>query len=97
MTLCLGQLVREVQHMYRGPAVPPACACSAARASQRPMDLTKAGKLLLLWSPAAATADRIFVMEKGEIIQSGTHTELLQQSGLYRSLWNQHQLQEILQ
>ena len=46
---------------------------------------------------AAATADRIFVMDKGEIIQSGTHTELLQQSGLYRSLWNQHQLQEILQ
>lgn len=46
---------------------------------------------------AAATADRIFVMDKGEIIQSGTHAELLQQSGLYRSLWNQHQLQEILQ
>ena len=46
---------------------------------------------------AAATADRIFVMDKGEIVQSGTHTELLQQSGLYRSLWNQHQLQEILQ
>jgi len=45
---------------------------------------------------AAATADRIFVMDKGEIIQSGTHTELLKQAGLYRSLWNQHQLEEIL-
>lgn len=45
---------------------------------------------------AAATADRIFVLDKGEIVQSGTHAELLQQSGLYRSLWNQHQLEEIL-
>lgn len=45
---------------------------------------------------AAATADRIFVMDKGEIVQSGTHPELLQEAGLYRSLWNQHQLKEIL-
>lgn len=45
---------------------------------------------------AAATADRIFVMDKGEIVQYGTHAELLQQPGLYRSLWNQHQLEEIL-
>lgn len=45
---------------------------------------------------AAATADQIFVMDNGEIVQSGTHTELLQQPGLYRSLWNQHQLEEIL-
>lgn len=45
---------------------------------------------------AAATADRIFVMEAGEIVQTGTHSELLQNQGLYRSLWNQHQLEEIL-
>jgi ATP-binding cassette subfamily B protein len=45
---------------------------------------------------AAATADRILVMDRGQVIQSGTHAELLQQPGLYRSLWNQHQLEEIL-
>ncbi len=45
---------------------------------------------------AAATADRILVMDQGEIVQTGTHTELLQQPGLYRTLWNQHQLEEIL-
>jgi ATP-binding cassette subfamily B protein len=46
---------------------------------------------------AAATSDRIFVMDSGQIVQSGTHTELLQQPGVYQTLWNQHQLEEILQ
>ena len=45
---------------------------------------------------AAATADRIFVMDAGQIVQIGTHTGLLEQPGLYRSLWNQHQLEEVL-
>ncbi len=46
---------------------------------------------------AAATSDRILVMDRGQIVQSGTHTELLQQLGLYQNLWNQHQLEEFLQ
>ena len=46
---------------------------------------------------AAATADRIFVMDKGEIVQMGTHKALLYQPGLYQSLWQEHQLEEILQ
>jgi ATP-binding cassette subfamily B protein len=45
---------------------------------------------------AAATADRLFVMDAGRIVQTGTHTELLASPGLYQSLWNQHQLEEIL-
>lgn len=32
-------------------------------------------------------ADRILVIEKGEIVQSGKHTELSRQDGLYRRLW----------
>ncbi|MGB3639833.1 MAG: ABC transporter ATP-binding protein [Rivularia sp. (in: cyanobacteria)] len=45
---------------------------------------------------AAAAADRIFVMEKGKIVQTGTQIELLQQPGLYRDLWSQHQVEELL-
>lgn len=45
---------------------------------------------------AAATADRIFVMDKGEIVQIGNHSQLLQTEGLYKKLWHQHQIEELL-
>jgi ATP-binding cassette, subfamily B, multidrug efflux pump len=45
---------------------------------------------------AAATADRIFVMEHGEIVQTGTHQQLLAQEGLYQWLCSQNQLEELL-
>jgi ATP-binding cassette subfamily B protein len=34
-------------------------------------------------------ADRIFVLEKGHIIESGRHHELLEQKGLYFAMWRQ--------
>jgi ATP-binding cassette, subfamily B, multidrug efflux pump len=45
---------------------------------------------------AAALADRILVMDKGEIVQSGSHNELIDQPGLYQWLWSQNQLEEML-
>lgn len=45
---------------------------------------------------AAASADRIFVMDKGKVVQVGTQEELMQQPGLYRTLWGQHQVEELL-
>lgn len=45
---------------------------------------------------AAATADRIMVMDRGQIIQTGTHAELVEQPGLYQSLWNRQKLEEVL-
>jgi len=45
---------------------------------------------------AAATADRILVMDEGKIVQNGTHESLVHQPGLYQSLWQQHQLKEVL-
>lgn len=45
---------------------------------------------------AAATCDRILVMQQGQIVQAGTHADLVAQPGLYQTLWNQHKLKEVL-
>jgi ATP-binding cassette subfamily B protein len=34
-------------------------------------------------------ADRIYVLEKGEVVETGTHESLLQEKGLYYAMWRQ--------
>ena len=34
-----------------------------------------------------STLDRLVVMEQGEIVEAGTHAELVQASGVYADLW----------
>jgi ATP-binding cassette, subfamily B, bacterial len=34
-------------------------------------------------------ADRIYVLERGHIVESGRHSELLEQKGLYYAMWRQ--------
>jgi ATP-binding cassette subfamily B protein len=34
-------------------------------------------------------ADKIYVLEKGEIVETGTHAELLNEKGLYYAMWRQ--------
>jgi ATP-binding cassette subfamily B multidrug efflux pump len=34
-----------------------------------------------------AAMDRLLVMDKGQVVEEGTHTELLRQGGLYARLW----------
>jgi ATP-binding cassette subfamily B protein len=37
---------------------------------------------------ALSDADEIFVLDRGKIIQRGTHNELKETPGLYRRVWN---------
>ncbi|KIC92832.1 ABC transporter ATP-binding protein [Flavihumibacter solisilvae] len=34
-------------------------------------------------------ADRIYVLEKGEVVETGTHLDLLEEKGLYYAMWRQ--------
>ncbi len=45
---------------------------------------------------AAATADRVVVLDRGRAVQVGKHEALLAEGGLYGSLWNEHQLEALL-
>ncbi len=39
-------------------------------------------------------ADRILVLDKGALVESGTHAELMEQNGLYASLWDRQRQAE---
>lgn len=43
-----------------------------------------------------AIADRVLVLERGHLVQQGTHAELVSQPGLYRELWETYQLEQRL-
>lgn len=47
--------------------------------------------------PTIRNADRILVVERGKIIESGSHDELLQLKGRYSKLYNQQSLSEFSQ
>ena len=34
-------------------------------------------------------ADRIYVLEKGEVVETGTHEKLIEEKGLYFAMWRQ--------
>jgi len=40
-------------------------------------------------------ADEILVLDKGQIVERGTHHALLRQGGLYASMWNRQREAEV--
>ena len=46
---------------------------------------------------AAASCDRILVMQEGRIVQEGTHKDLIMKEGLYKSMWEREKAKEQLQ
>ncbi len=46
---------------------------------------------------AAASCDRILVMNEGKIVQEGTHQFLIKKEGLYKSMWEREKAKEQLQ
>jgi len=46
---------------------------------------------------AAASCDRILVMNDGEIVQEGTHQKLINKNGLYKSMWEREKAKEQIQ
>ncbi len=58
---------------------------------QRAMDKLTAGRTSFVIAHRLSTirdADLILVMDKGDVVESGTHKELLARDGLYRELYN---------
>ena len=46
---------------------------------------------------AAAACDRILVMNEGKIVQEGTHQNLINKDGLYKSMWEREKATEKIQ
>ena len=46
---------------------------------------------------AAAACDRILVMNDGKIVQEGTHQNLINKEGLYKSMWEREKAKEQIQ
>ena len=45
----------------------------------------------------AATCDRVLVMDKGKIVQEGSHKDLVKMNGLYKKLWERELATKIVE
>ena len=53
------------------------------------LELTKGGSSMFVSHRLSSTryADRIFVLDKGRLIQEGNHARLIEEEGLYRTMY----------
>lgn len=61
---------------------------------QKAFESLTRGKTVLMVAHRLSTiqnADRILVLSEGQILQSGTHQQLLEQKGLYAQMWQNYQ------
>jgi len=59
---------------------------------QQALDCAMEGRTVFIVAHRLSTvarADRIYVLERGHVVESGTHAELLQRGGVYRRLYEQ--------
>ena len=66
------------------------------RAIQETIETLKQHKTVLIIAHRFSTilhADQIVVLDKGRILEQGTHRQLLQSRGLYHDLWRAQYLQ----
>ena len=56
-------------------------------------ELTKGKTVLMIAHRLSSVndADNILVIDKGKVAEQGTHTELIQQQGIYNHMWNEYQ------
>ncbi|WP_218080547.1 ABC transporter ATP-binding protein [Anthocerotibacter panamensis] len=60
---------------------------------------TQSNKTILLVThrlSAAARADRILVLDQGQLVETGTHEVLVRAGGIYGQLWSQYQMEAVL-
>ena len=61
---------------------------------QKAFESLTRGKTVLMVAHRLSTiqnADQILVLSEGQILQSGTHQQLLEQKGLYAQMWQNYQ------
>ena len=68
------------------------CDCSAPpKVVQDALDAAQVGRTSITIAHRLSTikgADQIYIIEKGEIVENGTHEQLIQSKGIYYKLWN---------